>query len=103
SNPATGEETLEVTPRLDLQMTTDHAVLADEAPRYDVTRLLLDGSLRGMADSSQLEVVSGSFSMTTNPSQYGFSATAGQCVTSTSEYDPVTYQDYELYSVGACL
>jgi hypothetical protein len=103
SNPATGEETLTVSPRLDLQTTVDHAVLGDEAPKYDVTRILLDGSLRGSAGSDQIEVVSGTLSMTTNPSQYGFSASAGQCVSSTYETDPLTYEDYETYSVGACL
>jgi hypothetical protein len=102
-NPATGEETLTVSPRLDLQMMVDHALLGDEAPTYDVTRVQLDGSLRGLAESDQVEVVSGTFSITTNPSQYGFSATAGQCVTSTYEYNETTYEEYELYSVGVCL
>jgi hypothetical protein len=102
-NPATGEETLTVSPRLDLQMTVDHGLLGDELPTYDVTRVLLDGSLRGIADTDQIEVVSGTLSMTTNPAQYGFAAAAGQCVSSTYETDPVTYEDYETYSVGACL
>ena len=96
-------ETLTVSPRLDLQTTVDHALLGDTAPRYDVTRILIDGSLRGIADTDQVEVVSGTFSMTTNPAQYGFSAAAGQCVTTTFATDPVTYEDYETHSVGACL
>ena len=100
---ATGMQTLTVSPRLDLQTSVDHSLLGDEPPKYDVTRVLLDGSLRGSADTDQIEVVSGTFSITTNPAQYGFNASAGQCVTSTYEYDPVTYQDYEAYSVGACL
>jgi hypothetical protein len=49
------------------------------------------------------QLVAGTFSITTNPSQYGFSATAGQCVTSTYEYNETTYEEYELYSVGVCL
>jgi hypothetical protein len=102
-DPATGEETLTVSPRLDLQTTINHAVLGDDAPIYDVTRVLLDGSLRGFADTDSVEVVSGTFSMTTNPAQYGYSASAGQCVTSSYETDPVTFEDYETYSVGACL
>jgi hypothetical protein len=48
------------------------------------------------------QLVAGTFSITTNPSQYGFSATAGQCGTSTYETDPVTYEDYELLDC-ACL
>jgi hypothetical protein len=103
ADPATGMETLAVSPKLDLQMSADHALLGDTAPTYDVTRVLLDGSLRGIANTDQVEVVSGSFSMTTSPAQYGFSASAGQCVQSTYEYDPVTYNDYTAYSVGACL
>jgi hypothetical protein len=102
NDPATGTETLAVSPKLDLETTTNHALLGEEAPVYDVTRVLLDGSLRGIPDSDQVEVVSGVYSITTNPSQYGFSASAGQCVTSTYEYDPVTYADYTAYAVGAC-
>jgi hypothetical protein len=47
-------------------------------------------------------VVSGTFAITTNPASYGFSATAGQCVTSTDTYDSVTYNDYTAYTVSAC-
>jgi hypothetical protein len=38
---ATGIETIAVTPRLDLQISVDHAVLGDEPPVYDVTRVLV--------------------------------------------------------------
>jgi hypothetical protein len=102
-DPATGEETLAVSPRLDLRTSVDHALLGDEPPVYDVTRVQLEGSLRGSALGDQVEVVSGSLSIETNPAQYGFSASAGQCVSSTEVYDDVTFTSYTQYSVGACL
>lgn len=99
----TGDETVEVSPRLDLQTSVDHAVLGDEAPVYDTTRVQIDGSLRGNELSGQVEVLSGSVTVTTNPSQYGFTASAGQCVQSTEVYDDVTFTSYTTYAVGSCL
>jgi hypothetical protein len=98
ADPATGSETVSVSPRLDLQTFTN-----DAPEPYNVTRVQLDGSLRGTDGSDTLEVVTGSFAITTNPSQYGFSAVAGQCVTATEIYDEVTYTSWTQYSVGACL
>jgi len=101
-NPADGREvsltvagdgTLAAAPRLDLDRTIDHAVLGDEPPLYDVTRMVLAGTLRG--DPSQLEVATGTFSLETTPVMYGFTATAGQCVTT-------AVTDHTEYSVGAC-
>ena len=97
-DPATGSETLTVSPRFDLQTFSD-----DEPSPYNVTRVQLDGSLRGSPDGEQLEVVSGSFSIQTNPSQYGFAATAGQCVFATEMYDETTFTSWTQYSVGTCL
>jgi len=102
-DPTTSSETLAVSPRLDFQMSTNHTVLGDEPEVYDVTRVLLDGSLRGSADGEEIEVVSGSFSLTTTPSQYGFSASAGQCVFATEMYDETTFQSWTQFSVGTCL
>jgi hypothetical protein len=101
-DPATGDETLTVSPRLDLQMSTNHELLDDEQPVYDITRIQLDGSLRGAAYSDRIEVLTGSLSMTTNPSQYGFAASAGQCVFATEIYDEVTFSSWTEYSVGSC-
>jgi hypothetical protein len=98
-----GLETLRVMPRLDLRMTVDHAVLGDVAPVYDVTRVLLDGGLEGSETNDQVRVLDGSFAITTTPAQYGFSATAGQCVTGADVYDPNTGSYYTQWSVGACL
>jgi hypothetical protein len=102
-DPVTGSETLVVSPRLDLQIAQDHALLGDEPPVYDITRVLLDGSLRAAPSSDQIEVVSGSFSIATDPAQYGVSATAGQCVFATEMYDETTLSSWTQYSVGACL
>ena len=99
----TGDETLVVSPRLDLRNAINHVVLGDEQPMYDVTRVQLEGSLRGSSLGDVVEVLSGSLSVETNPAQYGFSASAGQCVTSTEEYDDVTFTSYTSYAVGACL
>jgi hypothetical protein len=100
---ATGDETLSVSPRLDLRSAINHAALGDEQPVYDVTRVQLDGSLRGSSFGDVVEVLYGSLSVETNPAQFGFSAAAGQCVTATDEYDDVTYTSYTSYAVGACI
>jgi hypothetical protein len=101
-DPATGADTLTVTPVLDLQRTVDHAVLGDPTPVYDTTRVLLDGSLRGSDTSDQVEVLTGSFSITTNPANHGFTATAGQCVTSSDAIDPGTGASFTQWTVGVC-
>ncbi len=102
ADPATGTETLHVTPRLDFHASVDHAVLGDTPPEYDVTAVQLDGSLSGISGSNVVRVDSGTFAITTNPASFGFSASAGQCVTSTATYDSMTFNDYTAYSVGAC-
>jgi hypothetical protein len=100
---ASGKESITVSPRLDLQMAIDHAVLGDTPPVYDITRVLVDGSLRASGTSDQVEVVTGSYSVTTNPAGHGFTANAGQCVTSTDAVDPGTGRSYAQFTVGACL
>jgi hypothetical protein len=72
---AIGTDTLEVTPKVDLQLTVDHSVLGDTPPLYDVTRVVLDGSLRSSDAGDQVEVLTGSFSVTTDPVSYGFAVT----------------------------
>jgi hypothetical protein len=99
---ATGTDTLEVTPKLDLLLTVDHAVLGDTPPVYDVTRVVLDGTLRGSDAGDQVEVLVGSFSVTTDPASYGFAATAGQCVTAADATDPTTGSTFTRFSVGTC-
>ena len=99
---ANGFETIEVSPKLDLRITTNHAVLGDEPGMYDVTGVLLDGKLRGSDASDQVEVVSGMFSIATNPTQFGFTATAGQCVAGEETTDPETFESYTQWTVGTC-
>lgn len=74
-------DTLQVDPRIDLQVATNHAVLGDPAPVYDIARVQLDGILRTTATPDRDEVTAGSFSIATVPADHGFTATAGQCVT----------------------
>ncbi len=99
-----GTETLSVSPKLDANIVTNHTVLGDAPSRYDVTRVLLDGSLRGSgaAASDQVKVLTGSFSITTNPAQYGFSATAGQCVTGDDVLDSTSGDYYTQWTAGTC-
>ncbi len=96
---ATGAETLSVTPHLDVEIATNHAVLGDSASVYDVTQVRLDGSLHG---GDQLEVLSGSFKIATNPAQYGVTATTGQCVTSDEMIDATTGDYYTAWTAGTC-
>lgn len=97
-----GTETLSVTPHLDLEIATNHAVLGDSPSVYDITRVLLNGSLRASEGSSQLEVLTGSFAISTNPAQYGVTATAGQCVASSEEQDPASGDYYTAWTAGTC-
>jgi hypothetical protein len=102
SDAATGLATLSVSPRLDLRLAVDHAALGDDAPVYDVTQVLLDGSLRGGDASDRIEVLTGTFGITTNPASFGFSATAGQCVSSQEVTDPTTGAFYDQWTAGSC-
>lgn len=101
-DPTTGKETITVTPKVDLELSVDHTVLGDTPPVYDVTQVLLDGSVRTTDASNQIEVATGSFGIATSPAGHGFTASAGQCVTSSSAIDPATSRSYTQYTVGAC-
>jgi hypothetical protein len=95
-------ETVSASPKLDARITTNHTVLGDEMGVYDITRVLLEGSLRSTETSDQLEVLAGTFSISTNPAQYGFSATAGQCVAGEDTLDATTDEFYTAWTVGVC-
>ncbi|CAN5760611.1 hypothetical protein BH11MYX3_BH11MYX3_48340 [soil metagenome] len=97
-----GTETISVSPKLDANIMTNHIVLGEDASRYDVTRVLLDGSLRGTDGSDQVEVLTGSFSISTNPAQYGFSATAGQCVAGEDVLDSTSGDYFTQWTAGTC-
>lgn len=101
-DPATGAETLAVSPRLDLRLAVDHAAWGEAAPVYDVTQVLLDGSVRSDETGDQLQVVSGAFRISTSPASYGFSAAAGQCVAASDAIDPVSSDSYTRWTVAAC-
>jgi hypothetical protein len=91
---------LEVTPRVDFRAQVNHAALDDAQPVYDVTRIFLEGGLKGRTDD-RVEVT-GAFSIETNPASFGFAATAGQCVGGTEIYDSVRDDYYTQFSVGTC-
>jgi hypothetical protein len=96
------DETIAVSPKLDLRSQVDHGALGDGQPVYDVTQVLLTGSLRGSDASDRIEVASGTFSIATNPSGFGFAATAGQCVSASQAEDATSGAFYTAWSVGAC-
>jgi hypothetical protein len=98
---ATGALTVAVAPKLDLQHSVDHAVLGDTPPVYDVTRVVLTGSLIQPAASDQTEVT-GSLSIATSPASYGFTASAGQCVSAADAIDPTTGASFTRWTVAAC-
>ncbi|HEY5937235.1 MAG TPA: hypothetical protein VIU61_21445 [Kofleriaceae bacterium] len=100
---ATGFDTLTVTPKLDLRTTVDHSLLGEGEPVYDVTQLFLDGQLRGSAEGDRIEVLTGTFSLVTDPSEHGFAATAGQCVTGAEALDAATGAYYTKWTAGTCL
>lgn len=76
-------------------------MLGDTPPVYDVTRLVLDGSLIRPAASDQTKVT-GSLSITTSPASYGITASAGQCVTSADAVDPTTGASFTRWTVTTC-
>ena len=92
---------LEVSPRIDFRTQTNHALLGEAEPVYDVRRVLIEGGLRGRADDS-VEVVGGRFEIETNPTTYGFAAVANQCVRGTEAYDTTRGAYYTQFTVGAC-
>lgn len=98
---STGEATLEVSPKLDARMTVNHGP-DDFVPVYDVTRVLLTGSLHGAEGTDAVEVRSGTFAISTNPATYGFTANAGQCVLGLEMYDDTRGQFYTAFEVSTC-
>lgn len=101
-DPATGRETLAVSPKLDLRLAVDHVAWREPAPVYDVTQILLEGSVRGDELGDRLEVVTGSLSVSTDPASYGFTAAAGQCVSAREVEDVPSGDFYTEWTVGAC-
>jgi hypothetical protein len=101
-DPATLRDTLSVSPKLDVRVFTDHAVWGDTAPVYDVTQVLLEGSVRSAATGDRLEVVDGQLRISTNPASYGFSAAAGQCVSGRDVEDLPSGSFYTQWTVGTC-
>lgn len=95
-------DTLTVSPRLDFRTQVNHAVLGDDAPVYDVTRVALDGGLRSRADESVEVITGGSLTIETNPASYGVAATAGECVRGTETYDAARGTYYTALSTGTC-
>ncbi len=101
-DPATGRETITVTPKLDLRLFVDHAAWGDPAPVYDVTAVRIDGSLRGDATGDALEVLTGSLAISTSPASYGFTAAAGQCVSAREVQDLPSGDFYTEWKVAVC-
>ncbi|HTR55540.1 MAG TPA: hypothetical protein VMJ10_32900 [Kofleriaceae bacterium] len=97
---ADGAPTLAVSPRLDLERWVDHGVLGDAPPVYDVTSLVVDGTL--VAGGADVRVATGALAATTAPATYSFDAAAGQCVTASAATDPATGSAFTSYAVGAC-
>lgn len=102
SDPASGIETLSVSPRLDLRATIDHAVLGDDAPVYDITHVLLEGALKSSPLGDHVEVTAGRFYIETNPASFGFVSSAGDCVFATEHFDEETLASWTTYEVRAC-
>lgn len=91
-------------PKLELALTTDHEVIGDEPPVYDVTRVSIAGTLTSTTDGALISVIDGSFGITTDPASYGVSATTGQFVFGNDEIDPDTGRSFTRWTVeDTCL
>src|SRR5262245_38424637 len=100
----TDDETLAVSPKLDLHLAVDHAVLGEMLPVYDVTQVSLSGALHHYLTATgedRVQVQGGPFAIVTNPAQYGITAVDGQCVSSTSVSGATG--SYTQWSAGSCL
>lgn len=86
--------------KLDLRMTTDHAVLADNAPAFDVSRILIDGTVVPTASPDRIKLVDHTFQLDTEPAGHGFAAIAGQCITGTD--NTAANPSFVEWSVAAC-
>ena len=93
--------TFTVTPKLDLHLAVDHAVLGDTAGPYDVMQVLLTGAVRP-TPSGNLQVVSGTFAVVTNPAAYGIVASAGQCIADTEVSDTTSDTYYDQWMTTTC-
>lgn len=87
----TDNETLAFSPKLDVRLFQDHAVLGDAPPAFDVSQLLVTGHLTGNA--SGVQVVDGELKIVTNPASFGVDANAGECVAG---------DDFGGYTVTTC-
>ncbi|MEO8840458.1 MAG: hypothetical protein ABI591_00920 [Kofleriaceae bacterium] len=79
----------------DLQIAT-----AQPQVPYSIASVMFNGSLQSSAD--QLQVLSGTLALATDPDPYGFLATVGQCLSAADAYDAISSTDYMQYSVVDC-
>ncbi len=91
--PGEAETVEQLQGHADISMSTNHTVLGDAAPTYDVAELHLGGWIA--LTPTELAVVDGAFSLITNPAQYSFSAATNECVAMGSAHvvatcDPLT-------------
>lgn len=97
--------TIAVSPKLDLRLFTDRAVTGDTTTRYDLTRVLLDGTnptVTASTTSAQLVVIAGHLAIETNPSTYGLAVDAGSCFASTDVVDQATGELYQQWLAQVC-
>ncbi|MGN6107602.1 MAG: hypothetical protein ACTHU0_21005 [Kofleriaceae bacterium] len=99
-DPASGTDRIEVAPVFDLRTTIDRDVLVRVPPVYDITRVLVDGSVRVGGD--RIQVLTGELAIHTDPASYGVAAAAGQCVDATEAYDDVHGAFYTQWTAGSC-
>jgi hypothetical protein len=96
----TTTDVLHFAPKLDLRMTTDHAVLGDTpAPAFDVSQIVITGAIEATASPDRVELTDGTFDLDTVPAGHGFAATAGQCITNTAS---TASPPFVQWTVGAC-
>lgn len=98
----TGSATLTLHDSVELAMTTDHDLLGQPPPVYDVTRISLTGSLVVDGNGRLFELRDGSFGAATAPPNYGFSAGPGQCVTGSDEIDLSSGLPFTRWAVAVC-
>jgi hypothetical protein len=93
--------------KFDLRFTTDHAVLGDDAPAFDVTRYLLDG---GPSNDSEVWMSNtgneiralGPLAIETNPAAYGLSLARSQCAKRVTVADAASGTSFEQWQAATC-
>lgn len=77
-----------------------HVATTQPQVPYSVASVTFNGSMQSSAD--QLQVLSGTLALATDPATFGFFATVGQCLSAAAAYDSTSLTDYTQFAIVDC-